>query len=505
MPTTQQSNIKYTIQRFNNSTKKAAIVGAGIAGIASAIRLAVKGYRVDVYEGNAYPGGKLSSFELNGYRFDAGPSLFTLPELVDDLFQLADKNPTDYFQYQKLPETCRYFYEDGTRFVADAEPEALAHTIEKHLGEPADNVLAHLQDSAVKYEVTEKLFLHRSLHKLSTYFNRDALKGYRNLYKLDAFRSMSTANTDQFNDPRVVQLFNRYATYNGSDPYQTPATMNIIPHLEYNIGAFFPKGGMVSITNSLVKLAEDLGVRFHYNNKVEKLLTAGKRISGVQVDGEKRAFDVVFSNMDVVNTFRRLLPDARQPERVLRQPKSSSALIFYWGIKKQFPELGLHNIFFSQDYPTEFNHIFQQKTISDDPTVYINITSKYEPGDAPTGGENWFVMVNAPANDGQDWEALIAQTRKNILKKLSRQLSENIEDLIEAEDMLDPRLLESRTSSSQGALYGNSSNNRFAAFLRHANFSRQFENLYFVGGSVHPGGGVPLCLLSAKIATEMVK
>ena len=131
-----------------------------------------------MYEGNAYPGGKLSSFERNGYRFDAGPSLFTMPQLVDDLFMLAGKNPSDYFHYQKLPETCRYFYEDGTRFIADAEPEVLARTIEKYLGEPAENVLAHLKDSAVKYEVTEKLFLHRSLHRLGTYFNRDALKGY---------------------------------------------------------------------------------------------------------------------------------------------------------------------------------------------------------------------------------------------------------------------------------------------------------------------------------------
>ncbi len=484
---------------------KAAIVGAGIAGIASAIRLAVKGYRVEVFEGNGYPGGKLSSFEINGYRFDAGPSLFTLPQLVDELFRLAGKNPVDYFEYQKLPETCRYFYEDGTRFTADAEPEQLAKTIEKHLGEPAERVLTHLRDSAVKYEVTEKLFLHRSLHKVGTYFNRDALKGYLNLHKLDAFRSMNKANSTRFSDPRAIQLFNRYATYNGSDPYQTPATMNIIPHLEYNIGAFFPKGGMVSITNSLVKLAEDLGVTFHYNAPVEKLLIQGKRISGVQVKGETREYDVVISNMDVVNTFRKLLPDARQPERILRQPKSSSALIFYWGIKKQFPELGLHNIFFSQDYTTEFHHIFQQKTIHHDPTVYINITAKYEATDAPAGGENWFVMVNAPANDGQDWGTLIAETRQNILTKLSRQLGGNIETLIEAEEVLDPRLIESRTSSSQGALYGNSSNNRFAAFLRHANFSRQFSNLFFVGGSVHPGGGVPLCLLSAKIATELVE
>ncbi|GAB3173132.1 1-hydroxycarotenoid 3,4-desaturase CrtD [Telluribacter humicola] len=486
-------------------TGKAAVIGAGIAGIATSIRLAVQGYEVEVYEANGYPGGKLSSFELGGYRFDAGPSLFTMPHLVDELFKVAGKDPEEYFQYIRLPETCRYFYEDGTRFTAHAEPEKLAQEIETHLGEPADHVLAHLRDSAVKFEVTEKLFLHRSLHKVSTYFNQDALKGYLNLHRLDAFRSMNKANSSRFKDPRVVQLFNRYATYNGSDPYQTPATMNIIPHLEYNIGAYFPRGGMVAITNSLVKLAKDLGVRFYFNAPVQEVVTQEKKVVGIRINDALKPYDVVVSNMDVVNTFRKLLPKAQQPERILRQPKSSSALIFYWGIKKSFTELGLHNIFFSSDYPTEFNHLFQQKTIYQDPTVYINITSKYEPSDAPAGGENWFVMVNAPANDGQDWDALIDQTRQNIIKKLSRLLGQEIGSLIECEAILDPRLIESRTSSSQGALYGNSSNNRFAAFLRHANFSTQFNNLYFVGGSVHPGGGIPLCLLSAKIVGDLVK
>jgi phytoene dehydrogenase-like protein len=208
--------------------------------------------------------------------------------------------------------------------------------------------------------------------------------------------------------------------------------------------------------------------------------------------------------MDVVNTFRKLLPDAKQPERILRQPKSSSALIFYWGIKKRFSELGLHNIFFSNDYRVEFEHLFQKKTICSDPTIYLNITSKHKADDAPEGGENWFILVNAPNNDGQNWDLLIEQTRQAVFKKLSHNLGVAIEELVECEEILDPRSIESKTSSSQGALYGNSSNNRFAAFLRHANFSCEFQNLYFVGGSVHPGGGIPLAILSAKIATDLM-
>ena len=515
--------------------KTAAVIGAGIAGIAASIRLAAKGYSVDVYEANAYPGGKLSTFERDGYRFDAGPSLFTMPHLVDDLFRLAGRNPADYFEYVKLDETCRYFWDDGTRLTAWADLERFGREVESVLGEPAEHLHEHLADSAVKYDVTEKLFLHRSLHKAATWLNRDALRGYRNLPKLGVFSTMNRANERRFRHPKLVQLFNRYATYNGSDPYQTPATLNIIPHLEYNIGAFFPKDGMVSITNSLVQLAEEMGVRFHYNTRVTEIVTEGKRVVGVVSDelgvGPRMSDEcspasansslitnnssasadrllthhsIVISNMDVVSTFRRLLLNARQPERILRQPKSSSGLIFYWGIKREFLELSLHNIFFSNDYRAEFDSLFGQQQLSDDPTIYLNITSKQKPDDAPPGCENWFILLNAPNNTGQDWDAIIARARQNVIHKLSHTLGLDIEPLIETEAVLDPRSIESRTSSSQGALYGNSSNNRFAAFLRHANFSHEFNNLYFVGGSVHPGGGIPLCLLSAKIATEMV-
>lgn len=428
-----------------------------------------------------------------------------MPQLVDELFELAGRNPKDYFDYIRLDETCRYFWDDGTRLTAWADRTAFAREVETQLGEPADHLLAHLDDSATKYAITEKLFLHRSLHKLSTWANRDALHGYLNLPKLEVFKTMNRANEQRFQNPKLVQFFNRYATYNGSDPYQTPATMNIIPHLEYNIGAFFPKDGMIGITNSLVRLAQDLGVRFQFNTRVTKLLTEGARIAGVVTEGSQpKPYDTVVSNMDVVSTFRKLLPNARQPERILRQPKSSSGLIFYWGIKREFPELGLHNIFFSSDYRTEFDRIFNQKTLSDDPTVYLNITSKHKPDDAPPGCENWFLLINAPNNSGQDWDDLIARTRQNVIRKLSQNLGVDVASLIACESILDPRSIEIRTSSSQGALYGNSSNNRFAAFLRHANFSHQFRNLYFVGGSVHPGGGIPLCLLSAKIATDLI-
>jgi len=207
--------------------------------------------------------------------------------------------------------------------------------------------------------------------------------------------------------------------------------------------------------------------------------------------------------MDVVPTYRRLLPDQPAPEQTLQQPRSSSALIYYWGIAREFPELHLHNIFFSADYKKEFEHIFQHKSISSDPTVYVNITSKLEEEDAPAGSENWFVMVNVPHHQGQDWEQLIHSTREAVIGKLSRMLHADLKNVIACEQVLDPLLIEQQTSSYAGALYGSSSNNRMAAFLRHPNFSSRIKGLYFCGGSVHPGGGIPLCLLSARIVGEL--
>ena len=279
----------------------------------------------------------------------------------------------------------------------------------------------------------------------------------------------------------------------------------MIPHLEMGIGTYFPEKGMVSITDSLVALAQDIGVTFHMGSKVNQIIVEGGSSTGIEVEGKQISSNIVLSNMDVFSTYHHLLPQAKKPQRILEQERSSSALIFYWGIKESFDQLGLHNIFFSDDYEGEFKMLFDEKTISSDPTVYIHISSKCKHDDAPAGCENWFTMINTPGDFDQDWDMLIAKARTDIIKKLSHNLGRDIEPLIESEDILHPKLIQSKTQSHRGALYGTSSNNRYAAFLRHANFSKQIDNLYFCGGSVHPGGGIPLCLQSAKIVTDIIQ
>lgn len=484
--------------------KKAIVIGAGIGGLATALRLRAQGYSVDVYEANSYPGGKLSSFTQDGYRFDAGPSLFTMPQLVTELFELFGENSEEYFSFVRKATICNYFWEDGTRFSVPAEREAFVRRATNRFGVSAKKLRAYLDSAARKYELTAPLFLEKSLHRADTYLSLDTLKALLHLGGMDIGRSLDATNRAYFDDPKLVQLFNRYATYNGSSPYRTPGIMSMIPHLEMHHGTFFPRGGMVRITESLFGLAKRQGIRFCFNSPVQKILVEKNAAVGIETNGKEIRADLVVSNMDVFSSYRKLLADQPAPERTLAQERSSSALIFYWGIRGQFPELDLHNIFFTEDYPAEFAHLFDRKTLYDDPTVYVHISSKEEPSDAPPGCENWFVMINAPGNYGQDWDTMIASSREHILDKLSRNLGTDIRSRIATEAILDPRSIESRTSSYRGALYGAASNDRFAAFLRHPNFTRKIKDLYFCGGSVHPGGGIPLCLLSGKIVGELV-
>ncbi|MCP9198576.1 phytoene desaturase family protein [Gramella sp. GC03-9] len=482
---------------------KAIVVGSGIAGLAAALRLRKKAYEVTVFESNAYPGGKLHAFEKDDFRFDVGPSLFTMPQYVDELFELFDKDPRDYFKYKEKETICNYFWEDGTHFSVKKNSEQFIKDAAETFDVHKDEIKKYIANAKEKYELTAGIFLEKSLHKPETYFSLGTFKSMLQAYKLDLNTNLNQFNQSSFRDPKLVQLFNRYATYNGSSPYKTPGIMSMIPHLEMHYGTFYPEGGMHSITKSLYELAQEVGVEFRFNEQVTSIEHDGKKAIGINSSKGFQQADIVYSNMDVFPTYHKLLKDLKKPEKTLKQERSSSALIFYWGVNAKFPQLDLHNILFSNEYREEFKMIFEDKSLSDDPTVYINITSKEDPKDAPEGAENWFVMINAPGNYGQNWNKLVSSARENILKKINRVLDVKMQDLIISESIMDPVKIENDTSSYRGALYGAASNSKFAAFIRHPNFTNQLKNLYFCGGSVHPGGGIPLCLLSAKISTEL--
>ena len=356
---------------------KAVIIGSGIGGMATAIRLAVQGYQVTVYEKNNCPGGKLTAFEKDGYYFDAGPSLFTQPQNLEALFELAGEPIKDYFSYQPVNIACSYFFENGKKVNAYTDAAAFAAEMEQQINEPAQHVSSYLKRAANSYEKIGSVFLDHSLQKSRTWLHTRTLRALGALKLPYLFRSLHQYNRRQFSRTETVQLFNRCATYNGSNPYQAPGMLSMIPHLEHNQGTFYPKGGMISITDALFRLAKKTGVEFHFDSPVQRIITHEGKIGGVVVGDKNILADVVVSNADVYFTYLHLLRNSQQAKKVLKQERSSSAIIFYWGIKNTFPQLQLHNIFFSKDYKDEFDQIFKKKQLTADPTIYINVCLLY--------------------------------------------------------------------------------------------------------------------------------
>ena len=483
---------------------KVAIIGSGIAGIATSIRLKAKGFDVTVYEKNSFPGGKLSSFKLGEFRFDAGPSLFTMPQYVDELFEISGENPKEHFKYKRKKIACKYFWEDESIFNAYSDKEKFYDECENKFNVERKQIKKYLNKAKKKFDLTRKIFLEKSLHKINSFLNYETVKALFNLNIYQINKNLNEVNQKEIEEKHLVQLFNRYATYNGSSPYKTPGMMTLIQHLESHYGTYIPLKGMNDISNSLYRLAERKGVKFEFESEVEKIEIQNNQATGIIVNNKLKRFDKIVSNSDVYSTYKYLLKE-KLNHNSLKQERSSSAIIFYWGIKKIYKQLDLHNIFFSDNYEKEFKYIFDENKIIDDPTIYVNITSKDVPADSPESCENWFVMVNSPFNTGQDWEKIKNTLRSNIISKLERILKENISNNIVEERIYTPVDLESNTNSHQGSLYGISSNNKFSAFLRHPNFLKKIPNLYFCGGSVHPGGGIPLCLLSAKIVSNLIE
>ena len=483
---------------------KVSIIGSGVSGICAAIRLKSQGCDVEVFEKNKLPGGKLNTFKLDGFRFDAGPSLFTMPSLVDELFELFDLNPRHYFNYKKKEIHCKYFWNDKTQFTAFSDNKRFLKEVKKKFHVDESVVYKYLKKAKIKFDLTEKIFLKKSLHKFSSFLNIETIKALFHLNIFQINRTLHEVNSDELKNKYLIQIFDRYATYNGSSPYKTPGMMTLIQHLENHFGTFIPEGGMYEITKALFNLAKQVGVKFHFECNVDEIILENSIAKKIRVNNKLIESDVVVSNVDVNFTYSHLLKQ-KFKHRSLKNESSSSALIFYWGIKGTYDELDLHNIFFSSNYKEEFNSIFEKKKIFHDPTVYVNISCKDVSEDAPKNFENWFVMINSPYNINQNWDKQIQKTRNNIIQKLEKILGVAVGKNIVKEKIYSPIDLERNTNSNNGSLYGSSSNSIMSSFMRHPNFTRKIKNLFFCGGSVHPGGGIPLAILSSKILSDLIE
>lgn len=485
------------------SKKRVAVIGAGLAGIAVSIRLAKKGYDVSVYEKSPTFGGKLGFIQTDQFRFDKGPSLFTNPEEVDELFEICGKNPRDFFNYKKHDRSCTYFFPDKTQVTFYSDKDELKTEISSRFSSAeAHKVLTYLERSKQTYERIGDFFVDHPPVKLKDVFRKDLLVRYPHFLTAKLRKTLHRYNHSALVNPKLVQIFNRYGTYNGSNPYKMSGIYSMIPHLEQNKGTFFPVGGMRSIVSSLYQLAVNEGVKFHFQSNIKEIYIRHQGYELLMEDSSISC-DKLICAIDHLTFYRDLLKDEKLFKHYSKQERSSSGIVFYWGMKKKQIDLSLHSIIFSEDYRKEFDQIFIKKKIPDDPTIYIHLSSSINAEDAPENGQNWFVMINTPAGIQPD-ENEITEIRKRVLKKISDYFQSDIETNIVFEDVWTANEIEQETGSFQGALYGASSNSKLAALRRHGNKQKRYPGLYFCGGTVHPGGGIPLVLKSAKIVSDLI-
>ena len=480
------------------------VIGGGLGGLSAALSLLSTDRKVILFEQNEAVGGKASQRYLGAYRFDTGPSLVTLKEVFERLLSLSGAELDAYIPLKELHPITSYFFSDGTRVCSDSR-EAMVKAISENLEVTEEEMRRYASYTREIYELTHRIFLEKSLHRKETYLNRETLHALLRFNRVDTMRTMDGANRAMFSDERMIQLANRAATYNGSSPYLTPATFNNIFHVEHGLGGYAVANGIYGIVEGLTRRIEELGGEIRTSSPVEKVLyDRDRRITGVRVMEQTYPSETVFSDVDTIHLYRDLLTDTKSPlyRRYLKLEPSSSAVVFYWGIAGTFTELSVHNIFFSSDYRREFHEIHSLHRLPSEPTIYINITSKVTPSDAPEGKENWFALINAPHSSEESDPREIGRLRETVLDILKRELKVDVGSMIEEEEVLTPHDIEKETGSYRGSLYGISSNTRLSAFLRHRNRSNRYEGLYHAGGTVHPGGGMPLALLSGMISVE---
>jgi len=480
------------------------VIGGGIGGLSAAISLANKGYKVTIFEKQDSLGGKAGEYAWQNFRWDTGPSLITMPFVFDKLFFETGKKFSDYVDLVKIDPIARNFFEDGSAIDTSAQIQTFSDNIAKINSNDGKKLEGYLKYSEKIYDITADFFLYSPLGELETLLTPKLISSLVNSYKIDPFRTVHKANASYFSDTKIQRIFDRFATYNGSNPYLAPATLNIIAFVEMGLGAFYPKGGVVKIIEAMEKLAVELGVKISKNANVESIEYKDKKVKGININGDFLSFSAIVANADTGVVFNKLLKGfPKKAEKIDKIEPSMSGTVFLWAMKGNYTNLIHHNVFYSEDYKNEFEQVFRGE-LQDDPTIYVAITCKSDPEHSAKFCENWFVMINSPHTGLiQNKNTYVAKARSRILVKFKR-FGLDIESKILHEKVISPFDLESNINAYKGSIYGFSSNDRSAAFLRQKNRSKELSGLYFASGSAHPGGGMPLCVLSGMHAAKLL-
>lgn len=477
------------------------MVGGGVGGMAAALRLRAAGHDVALFERNPVVGGKLAERERDGFHFDTGPSLLTLPEVFDDLLATAGTSLAETVEPVRLDPICRYRWPDGSTFDHRFDAQAAAAEVDRMAPGQGRALTAYLEAGRRIWDVSRRTFFAGPMESPLDLLRR--MRSPSDLWAIDPLRTLDARARSCFDDPRLVQWAGRYATYSGSSPYAAPATLACIPWIEQSSGAWYLRGGLTRLATALGEVLAGAGVEVRTGTDVEAIRADSEAVRGIRLaGGESIDAQVVVANVDATHLYADLLADRRALRRVLRAPVSSSGFALLASVQGHTDGLAHHNVSFSPDEAAEFAAIFDRGQLPVDPSVYVCVSSVTDPSRAPDGGENWFVLVNVPPASALDWDARAEPYRDHLLEVLARR-GWDLAGRLSAVETITPVDIAGRYRSWQGAIYGTSSNGRRAAFLRPANRGPR-RGLYLVGGSSHPGGGLPLVAMSGAIVAAMV-
>jgi phytoene desaturase len=493
-------------------TTNVAITGAGLGGLAAACTLAARGYSVTVFERNEWAGGKAAVLNLQGYRFDMGPTILTVPSVLHRIFSEAGERLENSLDLVALDPQWRCFYDGGGFLDLSADRERMRRNVVAAAGEEVwEGYQRFLRLAGQLHSISDKYFFWRPIGSMfdtlepSSTFNPTVL---RELMSMRMGQTVSGVVRSFVKDDRLSQMLDHYTQYIGSAPDQSPAILCAIAHMQNAEGVWYPRGGTAAVPGTLCRLAQRLGVRFRMNTSIRRIHTDNGRITGLTTgDAECLSFDAIVANSDIVRTHRELLDNiqaSRRFERRRSYEPACSGVVLYLGLRRRYDHLLHHNFVFSHDPHEEFTYIYRRGEPAPDPTCYVCAPAVTDPAVAPAGGEALYVLVHTPyLRTHHDWRTMLPRYRKVILEKLSRTAGlTDLESRIVCEDVLTPQDIHERYSVLNGAIYGLASHGRLNGAFKPSNRSGDIKGLYFAGGSAHPGPGMPMVMMSGWIAAD---